>query len=303
VVAGLSLGGCSTFSSIDRLPPLPAGLPSRAELKEVPFFPQDEYQCGPAALATALSFAGVPRSPQDLTAQVYLPERNGSLQAEMMAATRRAGLLPYRLQPDLGAVLQEVAGGHPVIVLQNLRFEYLPKWHYAVVVGFDLESHDAILRSGREPRLVEGLRDFESSWSKAGHWAFTVVPPGQLPVTAREEDFVSATADLERVSPQGAREAYLAALAKWPRDLVARIGLGNVAYGSHRLPEAEAEYRRAAQEHADSADAWNNLAQVLHELDRDADALAAAQRAVAIGGTRQQTYRSTLQSIQSSGPR
>ncbi len=296
------LAGCSIFQASERPPPLPGGLPSAAEIMDVPFYPQQEYQCGPAALASALSFAGVFRSPGELAQQVYLPERNGSLQAEMLAATRRAGLLPYRLQPELGAVLQEVAGGHPVIVLQNLRFEYLPIWHYAVVVGFDLAARDVILRSGTQMRLIDSLQDFESSWSRAGHWAFVALPPGQLPVTAGEADFVSAVADLERVSPQAAREAYRAALAKWPGDLVARIGLGNIAYGVHRLPEAETEYRRATQDHADSADAWNNLAQVLHDLKRDQEAIAAARRAVAIGGQRQPTYRSTLEEIQSVRP-
>jgi tetratricopeptide (TPR) repeat protein len=293
------VAGCSIFSTTDHVSSLPASLPNSAELKDVAFYPQEEYQCGPAALASALAFSGVLRSPQELAEQIYLPQRNGSLQAEMLAATRRAGLVPYRLQPDLGAALQEVAGGHPVIVLENLRFEYLPIWHYAVVVGFDLSSRDVILRSGTQMRLVETVHDFENSWSRAGYWAFVALPPGELPVTASEEDFVSSVADLERVSPQAAREAYRAALVKWPLDLVARIGLGNIAYGLHRLPEAENEYRRATQDHPDSADAWNNLAQVLHELKRDPEAIAAAQRAVAIGGKRQERYRSTLEGIQS----
>jgi tetratricopeptide (TPR) repeat protein len=246
----------------------------------------------------ALTFAGAARGPQELVDQVYLPQRKGSLQAEMLAATRRAGLIAYPLQPDLGAILQEVAGGHPVIVLQNLRFEYLPRWHYAVVVGYDLWSDDVILRSGTEKRLVISQRNFENSWSRAGHWAFVAVRPGQLPATATEDDLVAAASDLERVSPEDAREAYRGILVKWPGNLVARIGLGNVAYGSHRLPEAEAQYRRATQDHADSADAWNNLAQVLHDMGRDVEAVAAARRAVAIGGERRQTYRSTLEAIQ-----
>ena len=31
----------------------PAGLPPRVELTEVPFYPQDDYYCGPSALAMA----------------------------------------------------------------------------------------------------------------------------------------------------------------------------------------------------------------------------------------------------------
>ena len=139
------------------------------------------------------------------------------------------------------------------------------------------------------------------SWDKAGRWAFVALPPGQLPAAADEHTYVSAAASLERVLPQAAGEAYRAAIAKWPDNLVARIGLGNVAYGLHQMPEAQAQYRRAAQDHVDSADAWNNLAQVLHEMGHDADAAVAARRAIAIGGQREQTYRSTLQAIES-GP-
>ena len=48
----------------------PAELPARAELTEVPFFPQEEYQCGPAALAMALNAAGLSVTPESLIEQV-----------------------------------------------------------------------------------------------------------------------------------------------------------------------------------------------------------------------------------------
>lgn len=57
------------------------------ELLETPFFPQDAYQCGPASLAMVLNSQGVEVSPQHLQALVYLPQRKGSLQAEMLAAS------------------------------------------------------------------------------------------------------------------------------------------------------------------------------------------------------------------------
>jgi len=295
--------GCALFAGSDATTADLTGVPVRAELSQVPFYPQEEYQCGPAALAMVVSYAGVPRTPEQFVEQVYLPERKGSLQPEMMAATRRAGLVAYRLTPDFPAVLQEISAGHPVLVLQNLLFDLFPRWHYAVVVGYDLASHDVILRSGTMERLVMSQRAFENSWAKAGAWAFVALAPAQLPATAKEDDYVAAVANLERVLPGAAREAYGAALVKWPGDLVARIALGNIAYGAHRLPEAETDYRQATQEHPDSADAWNNLAQVLHDLGHDEEASAAAQRAVAIGGPRQPVYRSTLEAIRSAGSR
>lgn len=295
----IGLSGCSLLPSSRPSQGFAPDLPQSIELTEVAFFPQDAYQCGPAALAMAMSFAGAARTPQELTDEVYLPRRQGSLQAEMLAATRRAGLLAYSLSPNVQALFTEIANGHPVVVLQNQLFDFFPRWHYAVVIGYDGANGEVILRSGTQKRLVDSLRSFERSWAKAGKWAFVALPAGQLPATAEEERYVLAATSLERAAPQAAHDAYAAALAKWPHNLVAQIGLGNIAYSLHRLPEAEAQYLQATIDHPDSADAWNNLAQTLHELGRNEEALSAAERATSIGGTRQETYRATLQSIRS----
>jgi ABC-type bacteriocin/lantibiotic exporter with double-glycine peptidase domain len=111
---------------------LPQGLPERVELAEVPFFPQLEYECGPAALATALTHFNVKVTPDDLVGEVYLPERKGSLQIEMLAAARRHGMVSYQLAPRLKDLLRELAGGVPVIVLQDQGLGPFERWHYAV---------------------------------------------------------------------------------------------------------------------------------------------------------------------------
>jgi predicted Zn-dependent protease len=159
------------------------------------------------------------------------------------------------------------------------------------------------LRSGTQPRLVMGQRAFQRSWERAGRWAFVALPPDTLPATAREDDYVSAAADLERSDPPAAAAAYGTALARWPGNLVARIGLGNIAYGSGRAGEAERHYLLATRDHPDSGDAWNNLAQVLHEAGRDAEARAAADRAVAIGGERAADYRATRDAMEPAAAR
>jgi tetratricopeptide (TPR) repeat protein len=277
---------------------LPPGLPRQVELVDTPFFPQEDYQCGPATLAEALTQSGAPRTPQELVAQVYVPQRQGTLPPEMYAATRRAGRVAFPLEARAGALAQEVAAGTPVVVLQNLLFDLFPRWHYALVVGYDLDRGEWILRSGSQQRLVVSQEKFERSWAKAGRWAFVAIAPQRLPATAREATYVAAAANLERVDANAAAVAYESALARWPQDLVARIGLGNIAYGGQRLAEAEKQYRLAALAHPDSGDAWNNLAQVLHELGREDEAREDATRAVALGGARLAQYRQTLGDIE-----
>lgn len=294
------LAGCATPQVSALRTQVPPGLALRTELAAVPFFPQREYQCGPAALATVLTHGGIATTPEALVPQVYLPGREGSLQAEMLAATRRHGRIAYRLAPRLDNVLLEVAAGNPVVVLQNLAFAFAPLWHYAVVVGYDREREEVVLRSGTTRRLTMTLSTFERTWARGGHWAMVALLPQQLPETAVEADYVAAAAALERVTAAAARQAYAAALARWPANFAARIGTGNAAYALGDLTAAEAAYRRATLDHPQVGDAWNNLAQVQFELGRKNEALIAAQRAVALGGPRIAHYRTTLETITAS---
>src|SRR5262249_33165121 len=77
VCAGIALlQGCASFTpQTEALAEgWPEGLPRAHELTEVPFFPQSDYQCGPAALATVMVAAGVKVTPEELVPEVYLPE-------------------------------------------------------------------------------------------------------------------------------------------------------------------------------------------------------------------------------------
>jgi tetratricopeptide repeat protein/peptidase C39-like protein len=297
LAAALALAACTSLPPGDWSNPSAEPLPERAERTDAPFHPQEEYQCGPAALATALGSAGVRREPAALTEEVYVPARRGSLQPEMLAAARRSGVVAYRLVPQPQALLKELAAGHPVVVLLNLRFDWAPQWHYAVAVGYDLRARQVVLRSGREKRLVMDLDDFDRSWAKSGRWAFVALPADRLPATAAEADYVAAAVSLERVVPAAAEVAYRTALGAWPHNFVARIGLGNAAYRRGDKDAAEAAFRQAAADHPESGDAWNNLAQLLHERGEGHAAREAAERAVAIGGPRLPTYRRTLEAV------
>jgi hypothetical protein len=275
-----------------------AGPKHSVELTDVPFFPQTAYQCGPAALATVLGSAGAHITPEVLASQVYLPERRGSLQFELLAATRRHGYIPYVLEPRLDDVLNEVAAGTPVLVFQNLGLSWYPKWHYAVIVGFDLSRGEIVLRSGGEARHIVSMRVFERTWERGDFWAMVSMPPGKLPRTAEETSYVLAVLSLERLQRwQDVALAYDTALSRWPDNLVARIGLGNSRYALGDMPGAETAYRRVTRDHPDAAVAFNNLAQVLADQGRLLEAEGAARQAVRLGGPMQEQYEDTLRQI------
>lgn len=288
--AAVLLGACATPQMATLEARWPTDLPGRIELRQVPFFAQEDYECGPAALAMVAGAAGVKVAPQALVEQVYLPARKGSLQIEMLAATRRQGLLAYPLTPRVDAVLREVAAGHPVLVFQNLAFALYPVWHYAVVIGFDRERNLLLLRSGRTQRLEMSLFAFERTWARGNYWSMVALPPGQMPATAEAQGYAAAAAALERLNPRAAQRAYAAGLRAWPSDRASLMGAGNTAYALGQRAVAVKAYRAAVQQHPDFAEAWNNLAQVLLEQGQRRAAARAIARAIALGGARLPQY-------------
>ena len=290
VCAVLLLGGCATPQVAMLDARWPADMPAQVELTQVPFFAQEDFECGPASLAMVAAAAGVQVTPEALVDQVYLPGRQGSLQADMLAATRRQGLLAYPLKPKLEDLLTEVAAGHPVLVFQNLAFSFYPVWHYAVVVGFDRERHVLLLHSGRTARMEISMFAFERTWARGQYWAMLALKPGQLPARAEPPSYTTAAAALERVNVAGAQQAFAAALQRWPDDKAALLGAGNTAYALGQRDAAAQAYRQAVTQHPDFADGWNNLAQVLLELGHRQEAQQAISKAVALGGERLPQY-------------
>jgi hypothetical protein len=269
------LAGCAAQPVLG--PQWPATAPGSIELVETPFYPQADFQCGPAALATVLSASGHPTSPDTLVDEVYVPDRRGSLQPEIVAAARRRGLLVYPIRPSLEDLVAQLAAGEPVLVLQNLGIERLPVWHYAVVVGADAAAETLVLRSGTERRRVERAKDFLRRWDLAGRWGVVTLGPGRLPADPDWAAFLKGAADLEDAGhPDAAGAAYEAALGVEPDLAAARFGLANVRYDEGRLGEAAALYEALAGEAPYAVAALNNLA----NLRADQGCLAAARAAL-----------------------
>jgi tetratricopeptide (TPR) repeat protein len=236
------------------------------ELLETPFFPQDAYQCGPASLAMVLNSQGVEVSPQHLQALVYLPQRKGSLQAEMLAAAAHYGRLAVRTPSSMDGLLLELSSGNPVIVLQNLGFGWLPQWHYAVAIGYYLEKGEIYLRSGNDRRRVYDFRVFQKSWSRSNYWAMVVVSPGKVPPTATENEYLTAASAFERRKNHvAALQAFAAGTHRWSHSYLAWAGSGNAAHSLSRFSQAEQAYRQALSLRPDQASLMNNLALTLAE--------------------------------------
>lgn len=258
----LALTACASAPVLrDRMPG-----PSAIELTQAPFFPQQRYQCGPAALATVLAAGGITVTPEQLAPQVFVPARAGSLQLELVGAVRRQGRVPLKIRGEVAALATALAAGHPVLVLQNLLFDKWPRWHYAVVVGLDPERDEVILRSGTEQRLVMSARSFMKTWSRGGHWGLVVADPAQPPAFIGARAWLEAANGLETTGRSAeALQAYRVAVERWPEEVLTWQALGNALHASADRVGAVAAYRQALQLRP-LPETFNNLAHVHGEL-------------------------------------
>ncbi len=257
-----------------------AGAASVVEIDHVPFVPQTPFHCGPAALATVLGHRGIDAPPEALVRAVFVAAREGSLQVEMLSAPRTRGALATVIPGSLNALRRELLAGNPVVVLQNLGLSWWPLWHYAVVVGMNLDEGHVVLRSGTTRRELLPLPTFELTWARSQHWAFVVTHPGVWPVTATQRDAETAAVGFERAAaPADALRSYTSLLQRWPDSHVAAVGQGNAWLALGEPAAAAVAFERAAQAR-DSAVAWNNLAVARARAGDTKGAADAAQRAL-----------------------
>ncbi|MCO6440462.1 MAG: PA2778 family cysteine peptidase [Nitrococcus mobilis] len=293
----LTLAGCASQNGPQSLA-LTHTVPP-VELLDVPFYPQTAYHCGPAALAMVLGWSGVSADPERLGTELYIPAKQGTLQAELVARARRSRRLAYIIPPQLSELLRELAAKHPVLVLQNLGLGWYPIWHYAVVVGVQPANGNLVLRSGDERRHVVAIETFERTWARAERWGIVVLPPGELPATATAARLFQSLAELEtQHAPMTTLPSWRAAVKRFPKDGRLALGLANALYDTERLASAAAVLKAALERQTDrSAVLYNNLAQI--EADRGdwAAAEAAAVEAVRLGGPFVATFRATLRTI------
>jgi len=218
-------------------------------------------------LATALGASGATVTPEDLVPLVYLPKRRGSLQVEMLAAPRKYGRLAYPLTRNLDGILAELDAGRPVLVLHNYGIPLLPRWHYAVVVGYDATADSLVLRSGTTRRQLLSARNFMLAWDNGGRWAAVLLRPGELPALPSATAYLEAAAAFEHgASPSDARRAFDAAVRRWPSETVAWIGRGTAEYRAGSLADAARDYETALRLDGANVGARNNLAMTLLEM-------------------------------------
>jgi len=191
-------------------------LPERVELADVPFFQLSDAQGGASALAALLNNHGVISSPGLVDERIEKLAKGQGAPAALETVARSYDLLVYPLPGRLDALLQQVAAGNPVLVMQDRLFAG-PGSQFAILVGYDQRERTLLLRSGNSRRWSTRFASFDDAWAGAGRWAVLIQPASQLPAQPVESTWVQAARDLQQQGrSEAAQRALRAAHQVWP---------------------------------------------------------------------------------------
>ena len=301
-VAALLLQGCLPEQTI-RLRQEHADVLHQDVHLAVPFIPQADYQCGPASLGMELAWLHHPVSQQSLIASLYVPGRKGAFKEEMIVQARRQGMMVLPVGPEVKDVLLNLEQHRAPIVLLNLALNFWPRWHFAVVTGFDAQRQEFILHSGQHEQERLPLPVMERVWVRGGSWAIVLIDPDHLPADVPVADLLKSAVDLERVHPRLATHVYAALAIRQPKDERIPLFLGNAFRSAGDLVHAEAAYRQAMDLQPNDWVVMNNLADLLWHEARLAEAKRWAQQAVLHAPVSSRSWaEATLQEINHAHP-
>ncbi|MEP4890271.1 MAG: PA2778 family cysteine peptidase [Aliiglaciecola sp.] len=229
IVGCFWLAGCQSTPQANALKTsAPTDIPRQKNLDGVPFYAQQEFYCGPTTLSEIFTYYGKPVSSEQIAPKLFIPERQGSLQLEMVSATRQYGFLAYTGKGTLEQLFYSIEHDVPVIVFQNQSIAWLPMWHYAVVTGYDLDKQVIQLHTGLTESHTMSFELFERLWQRGNYWYLMPLPPGLTHQDLDEFKYTSGAFDLLQTGQIDAGLTNLiAATQQWPNQWLAYFLIAN----------------------------------------------------------------------------
>jgi predicted double-glycine peptidase len=149
-------------------------------LRQMPFFAQETYQCGPAALATVVDYwqgklrKGTWISPDEIAAAIYSPSARGVLTLDLEAYARKRGFEATQYSGSLDDLKRQIDRGVPAIILVDYGFSLYEANHFMVVKGYS--SDGVIVNSGRRENQLLPEGELQKIWKKTRRWTLVLKP-------------------------------------------------------------------------------------------------------------------------------
>jgi ABC-type bacteriocin/lantibiotic exporter with double-glycine peptidase domain len=152
----------------------------QARLTRVPFFPQEDYQCGPSAIASVINYwygkenMGRSLPYEQAVAHTYSPSARGVLGLDLKLYARKLGFHAEERTGSMEELRGAIDRGTPAIILVDYGISLYQRNHFMVVVGYTGDS--VVVNSGRREgeRIPNG--DLNKIWQKTGFWTLIIQP-------------------------------------------------------------------------------------------------------------------------------
>lgn len=143
-------------------------------IRNLPFYPQESYQCGPSSLASVLDFWGIDITPEAIAKEIYSESVRGTLNIDMVIYAEKKGLKAIQYNGSIDDLKKNIASGIPLIVLVDQGFSIYQANHFMVVVGFNEDG--LLVNSGKYQEKFMQMDDFLNSWQKTKNWTLLIKP-------------------------------------------------------------------------------------------------------------------------------
>jgi ABC-type bacteriocin/lantibiotic exporter with double-glycine peptidase domain len=143
-------------------------------IQGVPFFSQEDYQCGPSSLAGVINFWGVKVTPQEIADKIYSKSAGGTLDVDIIRFSEKYGLASHKYKGGLDDLRKNIDNGYPLIILVDFGFLVYKRTHYMVVVGYTEGS--VIVNSGKEIFKQLTFAELIGLWERTQFWTLLITP-------------------------------------------------------------------------------------------------------------------------------
>lgn len=141
----------------------------------VPFFAQERYQCGPAALAGVMGYHGVKITPEEVAKAIYRPELHGSVTLDLVLYARGKKMSAKWYEGGPQDLTTRINAGLPLLVMVDRGIGPIRKLHYMVVVGYTPRA--VIVNSGRHEHKAIAWDEFLGNWERTKFWSLLIGSP------------------------------------------------------------------------------------------------------------------------------
>ena len=143
-----------------------------AAVAGVPFYPQEDYQCGPASLAGVMNYWGAGATPEGIAKDIYSGSARGTLNLDMLLYPQRKGFKAAQYAGGWDDLREKIDAGYPLVVLVDYGFWVYQVNHFMVITGYD--GGHVIANSGRTAQIPIDRDSFLKSWKRTNYWTLWI---------------------------------------------------------------------------------------------------------------------------------